>query len=92
MEGDKAVRLEHASILKKALPILDKLEKQLSNDHTKLKGNELEVLLKAKGVVSSITGERVAVNHEPWTEADKAKLKLCGLSPSIWLIRHTVDS
>jgi hypothetical protein len=64
--------------------------------HTKLKGNELEVLvlLKAKGVVSSkqgqgnlankkdlyqkfITGERVAVNHEPWTwtETDDAKLQ-----------------
>ena len=94
MEENKDVRLEHASILKKALPILDKLEKQLSNDHTKLKGTELEVLLKAKGVVSSkqgqgnlankkdlyqkfITGERVAVNHEPWTwtETDDAKLQ-----------------
>jgi hypothetical protein len=43
MEGDKAVRLEHASRLKEALPIPDKLEKQLSNDHTTLKGNELDV-------------------------------------------------
>jgi hypothetical protein len=109
MEGDKAVRLEHASRLKEALPIIDKLEKQLSNDHKKLEGNELEleVLLKANGLVSSkqgnlannkdlyqkfITGERVAVNHEPWSEADEAKLHALRAEPIDLAERHTVDS
>jgi|SaaInl74LU_5_DNA_1037368.scaffolds.fasta_scaffold170383_1 hypothetical protein len=45
MEADKDDRLEHASRLEEVLSVLDKLQKKHSNDHTKLRGPEFEVLL-----------------------------------------------
>jgi hypothetical protein len=40
----------------------------------------------------TVTGERVAVNHEPWTEADEAKLQALRAEPIDLAERHTVDS
>ena len=55
-EKDKKSRGEYHARRKAALPIVDRLKNELENDVGWLKSNELEVLLRWKGVPASTMG------------------------------------